>query len=70
MQRTGVSSSNIVSVGYDAGHQILEVEFHNGSVYQYMDVPPSVHEALMDASSHGSYLNQYIKGRFRYQQVS
>jgi hypothetical protein len=37
---------------------------------QYSDVPPSVHRALMVASSHGSYLNRYVKGRFRYRQVS
>ena len=70
MQRTRVSSSNIASIGYDAASQTLEVQFHNGSVYQYIDVPTSVHQALMAATSHGSYLNQYVQGRFRYRQVS
>jgi hypothetical protein len=70
MQRTTVSSSNIASIGYDASSQVLEVQFRSGSVYQYSDVPASVHQALMMASSHGSYFNQYVKGRFRYWQVS
>jgi hypothetical protein len=65
-----VSSSNIASIGYDASLQVLEVQFCSGSVYRYSDVPASVHRALMMASSHGSYLNQYVKGRFRYRHVS
>jgi hypothetical protein len=55
MQRTTVSSSNIASIGYDASSQVLEVQFRSGSIYQYSDVPASVHQALMMASSHGSY---------------
>jgi hypothetical protein len=38
MQRTRVSSSSIVSIGYDASSQVLEVQFRSGSVYQYSDV--------------------------------
>lgn len=56
MQRTKVSSSNIASIGFDPASQVLEVEFLNGSIYQYSDVPPSVHKGLMAAASHGSYL--------------
>jgi KTSC domain-containing protein len=62
--------AQIASVGYDASTRVLEVQFRSGSVYQYSDVPASVHRALMMASSHGSYLNRYVKGRFRYRQVS
>jgi hypothetical protein len=70
MQRTRVSSSSIASIGYDASTRVLEVQFRSGSVYLYSDVPASVHRALMMAGSHGSYLNRYVKGRFRYRQVS
>lgn len=63
MQRTRVSSSNIASIGYDASSQVLEVQFRSG-FYRYSDLPASVHQALMMASSHGSYLNPYVKGAF------
>tara|TARA_R110000850_G_scaffold50499_5_gene123851 strand:+ start:994 stop:1203 length:210 start_codon:yes stop_codon:yes gene_type:complete len=69
MNRQSVSSSNIASIGYDAGSQTLEIEFLNGGVYQYFDVPPYVHEELMNASSHGQYLAQNIKGAYRYSKV-
>ena len=69
MDRTGVASSNLKSVGYDEGTRVLEIEFYDGRVYQYFGVPPEVHRALMDAGSHGRYLAAEIKGRYRYERV-
>ena len=70
MDRMYVSSSNIASIGYDSKNQILEVEFLNGCVYQYYDVPEALYEGLMAADSHGKYLNVYVKrGGFRYSRV-
>jgi len=56
MNRTPVSSSNLASVGYDPENMILEIEFHNGGIYQYFNVPESVYRSLMSADSHGKYL--------------
>lgn len=61
MQRTRVSSSNIHSIGYDSLTSRLEVEFLNGSIYQYLNVPERLYTQLMNASSHGEYLDAYIK---------
>ncbi len=69
MNRESVQSSNISSIGYDAGSLTLEIEFLNGSVYQYFDVPVQAHEGLMSADSHGKYLNANIKGTYRYSKV-
>jgi hypothetical protein len=69
MNRTPVVSSNVASVGYDANTMTLEVEFTNGSVYQYFDVPGTEFQALVSASSVGSYLNQNIKTSYRYAQI-
>lgn len=69
MNRIPVSSSNVSSVGYDPETQTLEIEFNNGSIYQYFNVPQTVHEALMGASSVGKFLNAQIKGHYRYAKV-
>jgi len=66
MQRQPVSSSNVASVGYDAVSGVLEVEFLDGSIYQYFDVPQQVADGLVGAASVGAYLNQNIKGTYRY----
>ena len=69
MDRTYVASSNLKSVGYDEGSEVLEVEFYDGRVYHYFGVPPEVHRALIDADSHGKYLAAEIKGKYRYERV-
>lgn len=61
MQYTSVSSSNLREVGYERASQTLEIEFHNGGVYQYSGVPQSVHNALISAASVGSYFHAHIK---------
>jgi hypothetical protein len=66
MDRTPVSSSNLVSIGYDSETQTLEIEFVRGSVYQYSGVPEHEFQGLMSASSHGSYFHANIKDRYPY----
>lgn len=69
MERISVSSSNISSIGYDENSQTLEIEFHNGGVYQYFDVPINVYQDLIKAGSTGQYFAQHIKGYFRFVKV-
>lgn len=70
MTREYVSSSNIASIGYDATSETLEVEFNNGSVYQYYNVPENLYQGLMSADSKGKYFDAYIKkGGFRYSKI-
>lgn len=70
MDRKYVTSSNIASIGYDSISQTLEVEFLNGAIYQYYDVPEALYEGLMSADSHGKYFAEFIKkGGFRYARV-
>ena len=56
-------------MGYDPARQILEVEFRNGSAYQYMDVTPDEHDALMAATSKGAHFNLRIRDRYPYRQL-
>ena len=69
MDRIPVSSSNIESIGYDEDSGTLEIEFKNGTLYQYFDVPAHVHTSLISASSIGGFLASTIKGAYRYSKV-
>jgi len=40
--RQPVESSAIAKVGYSKRRHILEIEFVNGTVYRYLDVPAAV----------------------------
>lgn len=62
MKREPVESSVVASIGYDAKHRILEIEFHyNNAVYQYEDVPQRVYMEFMESDSKGKYFNQQIR---------
>ena len=64
MEREPVESSALARVGYD--RDVLEVEFVNGSVYQYVGVPVWFYEALMTAQSRGRFFNEHIRNRYQY----
>lgn len=61
MERDLVDSSTIVSIGYEPSNETLEVEFKNGGIYQYYNVPISIHQDFMTSDSKGRFLNVYIR---------
>lgn len=69
MEMTRVASSNVAAVGYDEDSETLQVEFNNGTTYQYFDVSEGVFVGLRDADSVGGYLASQIKGTYRYSRV-
>lgn len=69
MRRERLDSSSVRSVGYDPSAQVLEVEFRNGGVYQYLDVPGEEYEEFREADSKGRYLNTEIKPHHRYRRL-
>ena len=69
MKRNHVDSSNIESIGYDYSSQTLEIEFLNGTIYQYFDVPQHIYDGIMSADSAGKYLADNIKGHYRYSKI-
>jgi hypothetical protein len=64
VDRKRVNASNIRSIGYDAGRQVLEVEFTSGSIAQYSGVSPEVHRRFMNAPSPGSFFQDQIDEHF------
>lgn len=69
MEREQVSSSTIVSIGYDASSETLEIEFQNGGVYQYYNVPETIYQQLMESTSKGQFHHTYIRNAFPYSRV-
>jgi lysyl-tRNA synthetase class 2 len=61
-----LKSQSLVIKGfdYDGEKQILRVEFTNGSVYLYHDVPKAVYLELESAPSKGQFFNAQIRDRF------
>jgi hypothetical protein len=66
MERLPIQSANIASLGYDAETQTLEVEFLNGHVFQYFNVPADIYNGFLEAESKGLYFSISIKGYYGY----
>lgn len=65
-----VKSSQIKSVGYDDVTQTLYIEFDNGAVYAYFDVPQKkYHDMLIPTMSVGKYFYAEIKGQHGYKKL-
>ena len=60
MERKRVNSSKIRAVGYDEQSQVLEIEFSNGQVYQYVKVYPEVYRGFMAAPNPTSFYDDQI----------
>jgi hypothetical protein len=62
--RQVVSSQSIHGVGYATESRNLEIQFRNGWIYEYDDVPETVYRALVSAPSHGKYLKRHIVDQY------
>jgi len=63
MKRVAVNSRSLQALGYDPEEHVLEVLFHNGSLYRYEQVPADVVQALLEADSLGRHFNQVFKAQ-------
>lgn len=61
MKREPLDSSSLASAGYDAARRVMEVEFLNGGVYEYGEMPEEVYHDFLAAESKGVFLNRVIK---------
>lgn len=59
MVRHPVSSSRIANLGWE--NNVLEIQFHNGKIYQYYDVTVDEYNAFMSSPSLGSALSKLDK---------
>lgn len=63
--RESVTAHGIVGIGYSHRRQILEIEFSNGAIYRYLEVPVSVHRELMSRDSKARFYDESIRGKYR-----
>jgi hypothetical protein len=69
IKRTPVQSTNVASVGYSRQLHALEIEFTRGAIYRFLNVPPSVYRALMNAESKGHFIAEELRGQYEFVRV-
>ena len=60
-----VQSSNLKACAYDNISQHLQVQFKDGSTYDYPNVPPAAYQGLIASRSKGKFFDEAIRPRFR-----
>jgi hypothetical protein len=64
MERVAVESKALKSLGYDTKSSCLEIEFHNGNVYRYEQVPVSVYEWLLRVPNKGGFITRVLEPKY------
>src|SRR4051794_39058015 len=62
--RIPVRSSSIKSVGFDSATCVMEVEFQDGEIYHYCEVPNALYEALIASTSIGLKFNESVRNEY------
>lgn len=60
-ERVIVASSCIAAVRFSPDERVLVLEFRNGLVYEYFDVPSNLYTALITADSKGAFIGGISK---------
>ena len=65
MLRLVVKSSALTSIGYEERTRILEIEYKNGTVYRFKEVPRPIWEELKHLASSGGPIGAYVNANVR-----
>lgn len=49
--------------------ETMQLEFRDGPKYQYFDIPEGLYDELVVSQKPGKFLNERVKGRYRYSAV-
>lgn len=63
-------STVIANLQYDPLQLLLRVQFVSGAIYEYLQVPETVYNAMKQYREKGIFLNKEIKGKYQFRKIS
>ena len=63
-------SSVVAGFSYNNHTLTLRITYVSGLVYDYLKVPEQVYIQMLACTSKGSFLNHYIKGKYKFRKVN
>lgn len=66
MEMFPCQSSLITAYGYDQPKLAMDIQFNDGAVFRYFQVPRDVVVGFVRAKSKGHYFLEWIKGKYDY----
>lgn len=64
-----IESSNLSKTDYDTISKKLVVEFKNGALYEYENVPHELYTQFRMSESQGSFFSKSISKKFKYKKL-
>lgn len=64
-----IESSNLVKTEYDTQTKKMLVEFKNGTVYEYDEVPHQVYTQFRMSESQGKFFSSKISKTYKYKKI-
>jgi hypothetical protein len=65
-----IKSSNLKSATFNTEDKSLLMEFNNGSIYEYENVPWEIFTKFRMSESQGSYFSKNISRTYKYKKVN
>ena len=62
-------SKALAAAGYDSAGRILRLRFRGGGVYDYLDVPPTVHAGLISSAHPWTEWREHVTATYAYRRV-
>jgi hypothetical protein len=69
MKRQPVTSDFCRAVAYDPARLLLEIEFSDGRVYRYADVPLEIYEDLLHSEDKRDYFECCIQEQYAFTEM-
>ena len=63
-------SSNVIYTDYKTPSQTMVVKFKSGKIYYYFGVPKDLYLNMLQTTSVGKFLNEFIVKEYSYEQVN
>ena len=63
-KRVLLVSTALTAISFSPETNVLEVEFRNGLIYEYLGVSSDLFKQLLAAPSKGAFLVRFIRNRF------
>lgn len=70
INREPVNSDFCRAIGYDPTRLLLDIEFEDGRVYRYADVPLEIYEDLLRAADKHEYFECCIEEQYAFTEMS
>lgn len=69
LERIDVFSPIISSIWYDTNENILQIEFHNLTIYNYLEVPKEYYQHCVCADSVEQYFQANIENYYESERI-